>query len=93
MLKLALPIGLAAFMAVLAASNPSETAHTRALVDHAKHTCLDNRLVKEMCGGMASLASLALTYDDHLFYSNAHVGHVDTFGVLGKVFVSDDSGS
>lgn len=90
MFKLALPAGLATLMAVLAASNPSETAHTRALVDRAKRSCLDNRVVKEMCGGMASLASLALTYDDHLFYSTAHVGNVDTVGFLGQVFVAQD---
>lgn len=87
MLKLALPTGLAAVLAVLAASNPSETAHTRALVDHARHTCLDNRLVKDVCGGFASLASLALAYDDHLFYSTAHVGKVETVGVFGRVMV------
>lgn len=87
MLKVALPTGLAAVLAVLAASNPSETAHTRALVDHAKRNCLDNRVVREMCGGFASLAGLALTYDDHLFYSTAHVGNVETVGALGRVVV------
>lgn len=87
MLKVALPTGLAAMLAVLAASNPSETAHTRALVDHAKRNCLGNPLAKEVCGGFASLASLALAYDDHLFYSTAHVGNVETVGVVGRVFV------
>lgn len=90
MLKIALPAGLAAVLVVLAASNPSETAHTRALVGYAKHNCLDNRLVKEMCGGFASLASFALVYDDHLFYSTAHVGNVETVGVLGRVTVVNE---
>ncbi|MGE5477564.1 MAG: hypothetical protein ACM3Q1_12970 [Bacteroidales bacterium] len=87
MLKVALPAGLAALLAVLAASNPPETAHARALVEHAKKNCLNNNLVREMCGGVASLATLALAYDDHMFYSTAHVGNVNTFGLLGRVMV------
>lgn len=88
MLKVALPAGFAAFLAVLAASNPPEAAHARALVEHAKKNCLNNSVVREMCGGVASLATLALAYDDHMFYSTAHVGNVNTVGLLGQVFVS-----
>lgn len=78
--------GTALLLAVLAATNPSETAHTRALVEHAKQSCADNRFIREMCGGVASLASLTLEYDDHLFFSNARVGGLKTLGVLGHVY-------
>lgn len=87
MLKIAVPAGLALALAVLAATNPSEQAHIRALVEHARANCLDNRLVREMCGGVASLATLALHYDDHLFYSTASIGGIRTIGVLGHVTV------
>ncbi|HLO75954.1 MAG TPA: hypothetical protein VK196_05805 [Magnetospirillum sp.] len=91
MMKAAVPAGVATLLlAVLAATNPSEPAHTRALVEHAKKSCLDNRLVKEMCGGVASLASLALIYEDHMLYSTAHVGDLETVGVLGRVMVVRD---
>lgn len=87
MLKLAIPTGAALLVTAMAATNPDETAHVRALVDHAKRNCWDSSLAREMCGGMASLASLALSYDDHLLYSTARVGSVDTVGVLGRVMV------
>ena len=79
--------GTVLLLAVLAATNPSETAHTRALVEHAKRSCADNRFIREMCGGVASLASLALEYDDHLFFSTARVGTMKTLGVLGHVYM------
>lgn len=88
MIKVMWPAGATALLlAVLVASNPDETAHTRAMVAYAKQTCLDNRMVKAMCGGAMSLASLALTYDDHLLYSTAHLGEIETFGVFGRVMV------
>lgn len=88
MMKAMVPAGVAALaLAVLAATNPDETAHTRAMVAYAKQTCLDSRMVKAMCGGAMSLASLALAYDDHLLYSTAHLGNVETLGVFGRVMV------
>lgn len=87
MLKLAFPACAALLVAVMAATNPDETAHARALVNHAKQNCWDNSLAREMCGGMASLANLTLSYDDHLFYSTARVGDVDTLGLFGRVMV------
>lgn len=86
MLKMVVPAAAGLLLAALAATNPSETAHTRALVEHAKKRCIDNRFVRGMCGGIASLASLALQYDDHLFFSNARVGDSETLGVLGHVY-------
>lgn len=87
MLKVMVPAGAAVMLAALAATNPDQTAHTRALVDHAKQSCGSNLLVKEVCGGFAGLAGLGLSYDDHLFYSTAHVGEIETVGVLGRVMV------
>lgn len=89
MLKMVVPAGAALLLVVLAATNPSETAHTRALVEHAKNGCVDNNFIREMCGGVASLASLTLDYDDHLFFSSARIGGMKTLGVLGHVYISE----
>lgn len=87
MIKVIVAVAAVAVLAVLAATNPDETAHTRAMVAHAKQTCWDTRMAKVVCGGAVSLASLALSYDDHLLYSTAHLGHVETLGLLGRVTV------
>lgn len=88
MMKAMVPAGVAALaLAVLAATNPDESAHTRAMVAHAKQTCWDNRMAKVVCGGVVSFASLALAYDDHLLYSTAHLGNVETLGLFGRVMV------
>lgn len=84
MLKLMVPAA-AVVLAVLAATNPREEAHARAMVQHARQACGDG--VRLLCGGLASLATLAIDYDDHLLYSTARVGEVETIGVLGQVVV------
>ncbi len=88
MLKIMVPAGAAAFLLALAATNPSEDAHTRAMVEHARGTCGDAQLVKGLCGGIASLAAgLSLHYEDHLLYSTAELGDIRTLGLLGRVMV------
>jgi hypothetical protein len=76
-----------ALLAVLAATNPDEPAHARAVVAHAKDACADNGAVRALCGGLASLATLAVAYDDHVLYSTARIGEVKTVGALGRVVV------
>lgn len=88
MLRILAPLGAAGVLVALAATNPPESAHTRAMVDHARATCGDARLLKGVCGGLASVAAgLSLHYEDHLLYSTAELGDIRTLGLFGRVMV------
>ncbi|MBC7952256.1 MAG: hypothetical protein H7Z12_10630 [Rhodospirillaceae bacterium] len=86
MIKLMVPAA-AGVMAVLAATNPHEDAHARAMVSHSQKGCGDNAMARLMCGGATALASLGVAYDDYLLFSTARLGHTETVGVLGQVVV------
>lgn len=87
MIKVMVPAGLA-ILAVLAATNPHEDGHARALVERAKQHCSDGGQVgSALCGGAAAVATLGMAYDDHLLYSTARLGDVETIGALGQVMV------
>jgi hypothetical protein len=86
MIKVLVPAVLA-LLAVMAATNPDEPAHARAMISHAKGACTDNGMVRALCGGLASLATLAVAYDDHLLFSTARIGDMKTIGALGRVVV------
>lgn len=85
MIKLMVPAGVAVF-AALAASNPHEDSHARALIDHARQKC-GGTLAGALCGSVAALATRGVSYEDHLFYSTARLGPVETMGALGQVVV------
>ncbi|HTH18242.1 MAG TPA: hypothetical protein VL974_16410 [Magnetospirillum sp.] len=87
MLKVIVPAGAVLIVAGLAATNPHEDAHARALVQNARKTCGDVAIAKALCGGAVALASVGLRYEDHLFYSTARLGDVHTLGVAGQVMV------
>ncbi|MEW5729724.1 MAG: hypothetical protein AB1918_17980 [Pseudomonadota bacterium] len=79
--------GLALF-AALAASNPREEHHARRMVERASQDCgRAGDLGRLMCGGMASLATAGMEYRDHVVFSTARLGSVETLGVLGRVLV------
>lgn len=87
MIKVMVPAGVAV-LGVLAATNPHEDGHVRALVERAKQHCADGGQVgRTLCGGATALATLGLRYDDHLLYSTARLGEVETVGALGQVIV------
>lgn len=86
MIKLMVPAA-AGVLAVLAATNPREDAHARAMVSHSQKTCGDNQMARLLCGGATALASLGVAYDDHLLFSTARLGKTETVGVLGQVVV------
>lgn len=81
-------LALSAF-ALLAATNPHEDQHARALIEHARQGCADNALGKLLCGGMAALAAPSIGYGDHLVFSTASLGQSESIGFLGRVFVMD----
>lgn len=87
MSKLAI-IALSLF-AILAATNPREDEHARALIGHARQGCADSALGKLLCGGMAALASPSIDYRDHMAFSTAGLGDSQSIGVLGRVFIVD----
>lgn len=88
MMRVLAPLGAACVLVAMAATNPAETAHTRAMVEHARATCGDAQLLKGVCGGLASVAAgLSLHYDDHLLYSTAELGKTRTLGLFGRVIV------
>ena len=88
MFRFLAPAGAAGVLFALAATNPPETAHVRAVVDHARGNCGDSRVIKGLCGGLASLAAdMSLRYEDHLLYSTAQVGDIQTVGIFGRVVV------
>lgn len=74
-----------AVVAALAATNPSEDAHTRQMVVSARNSS------GLLCGGVVALASRAVEYNDHLLFSTAQLGDSQTVGVLGKVLVVQDT--
>lgn len=77
-----------ALFAALAASNPREDHHARRLVEHAGQHCgRAGDLGRLMCGGMATLATAGMEYRDHVVFSTARLGSVETLGVLGQVLV------
>lgn len=81
-------IAIVAVVAVLALTKPTEQAHAQRLVEHAKESCGDNALSRALCGGVASIATAGLRYDDHLLYSTAELGDNRTIGALGQVLVT-----
>lgn len=87
MIKVAVPSAVAAMVVAMAATNPHEDAHARAIIAHSQQNCGDNKLSRLLCGGATALASLGLVYDDHLLFSTARLGHTETVGALGQVFV------
>lgn len=84
MIKVMVPAAIA-LLAALAATNPREDAHARAMVEHAKQRCGDAEIARLLCGGATALASLGVVYDDHLLYSTARLGDTETVGVMGRV--------
>jgi hypothetical protein len=89
MIKLMAPAAVGV-LAVLAATNPHEDAHARAMVNHSQQGCGDNAMARLMCGGATALASLGVVYDDYLLFSIARLGRTETVGVLGQVVVVSD---
>jgi|AGTN01.1.fsa_nt_gi hypothetical protein len=85
MIKLMVPAGVAVF-GVLAATNPHEDRHARAMIEHARQGC-GGEVARALCGGATALATLGVSYEDHLLYSTARLGSVETLGVLGQVLV------
>jgi hypothetical protein len=86
MLKLMVPAA-AGMLAVMAATNPREDDHARAMVSHAQAGCGSSKLSQLLCGGATALASLGVAYNDHLLYSTARLGNTETVGAFGQVFV------
>lgn len=87
MIKVMVPAGVAV-LGVLAATNPHEDGHARALVERAKQHCSESGQVgRALCGGATALATMGLDYNDHLLYSTARLGDVETVGALGQVVV------
>lgn len=83
-------VGLAALIlfAAMAATNPHEDGHARAMVERAEQSCTGGgEIGSALCGGAASLATMGIHYEDHLIYSTARLGGVETFGMLGQVFI------
>ena len=79
----ALPVALAVGLAV---TNPTEEQHQREMVSHLRANCLSAAQSRPRCG--AALKGMAqVELDDHLFFSTARAGGVETFGALGSVVV------
>lgn len=89
MLKMMIVAVVGLLVAALA-TNPDETAHSRAMVQHVKAKCADNTMARALCGGVASLATMGVVYEDHILYSSARMGEIETLGVFGKVMVVDE---
>lgn len=79
-------LGLAAF-AALAATNPRQPAHVKAMVGHAEENCGGEAMGRFLCGGLATLASAGVDYDDRLVFSTSRLGGIETIGILGQVVV------
>ncbi|MBC7907987.1 MAG: hypothetical protein H7Y60_14750 [Rhodospirillaceae bacterium] len=86
MIKLMVPAA-AGVLAMLAATNPHEDAHARAMVSNSQQGCGDNAMTRLLCGGATALASLGVVYDDYLLFSTARLGQTKTVGALGQVVV------
>lgn len=86
MLKIAVVTVVALLVAALA-TNPDEAAHSRAMVQYVKNKCANDVMARALCGGMASLATMGVAYQDHILYSSARMGEIETVGAFGKVVV------
>ncbi|MBX9635885.1 MAG: hypothetical protein K2X44_12960 [Magnetospirillum sp.] len=85
-----LMVSAVGLLAVLAATNPHEDAHARAMVRHSQKSCSDNAMARFLCGGATALASLGVAYDDYLLFSTARLWQTETVGFLGYVSVVKD---
>lgn len=78
-----------ALFAALAASNPREDDHARRMVEHSRDGCRQaGELGRLMCGGATMLATAGMDYRDHIVFSTARLGEVETVGVLNRVVVT-----